>query len=187
MEEVNVSHSPSQCTKMMHRRNVRRAIQSIILCLTLVYVSALVVWGSGNSSLTSTSTTNQNETSSRSAEGILRSFTLSNSTSHHNRQLKNHLLNVDEAVAAHDLTVSEKRAHQTSLEDIFLSVKTTRIFHPSRLEVILNTWFRLAKNQVSSSSPTATLLFYFSLCVWALPARLSLRQRTLSQCQCAIS
>lgn len=36
----------------------------------------------------------------------------------------------------------------TNLEDIFISVKTTRIFHRSRLDIILDTWFKFAKNQV---------------------------------------
>lgn len=157
MEQLTVPSSPSQC-KMMHRRNVRRAIQSTVLCLSLVYVSALVVWSSSSnsSSQSSSSTANQNDTSSRSAEGTQRSTQLLNSSSHHNRQLKNHLP-YEEALPAmpptpsalNDLTkAAERRTLRTSLEDIFLSVKTTRIFHPTRLEVILNTWFRLAKNQV---------------------------------------
>ncbi|KAH9394421.1 hypothetical protein TYRP_004473, partial [Tyrophagus putrescentiae] len=123
----------------------------------LVYVSALVVWSSSSnsSSQSSSSTANQNDTSSRSAEGTQRSTQLLNSSSHHNRQLKNHLP-YEEALPAmpptpsalNDLTkAAERRTLRTSLEDIFLSVKTTRIFHPTRLEVILNTWFRLAKNQ----------------------------------------
>ncbi|EEB10059.1 Fringe glycosyltransferase, putative [Pediculus humanus corporis] len=35
----------------------------------------------------------------------------------------------------------------TSLDDIFISVKTTRNYHKWRLPVILKTWFQLAKNQ----------------------------------------
>ncbi|XP_064477940.1 fringe glycosyltransferase-like [Ornithodoros turicata] len=35
----------------------------------------------------------------------------------------------------------------TRLEDLFLSVKTTRAFHHSRLDVILKTWFALARDQ----------------------------------------
>ena len=37
----------------------------------------------------------------------------------------------------------------TSLDDIFISVKTTRNYHKWRLPVILKTWFQLAKNQVN--------------------------------------
>jgi hypothetical protein len=36
----------------------------------------------------------------------------------------------------------------TYLEDIFISVKTTRHYHSTRLKVILKTWFQLAKHQV---------------------------------------
>jgi len=35
----------------------------------------------------------------------------------------------------------------TKLDDIFISVKTTKSFHESRLDVILRTWFVLAKQQ----------------------------------------
>lgn len=37
----------------------------------------------------------------------------------------------------------------TSLDDLFISVKTTKSFHQSRLNVILKTWFVLARDQVS--------------------------------------
>ncbi|CAN8003280.1 unnamed protein product [Ixodes hexagonus] len=36
---------------------------------------------------------------------------------------------------------------RTRLEDVFLSVKTTRTFHRSRLDAILKTWFVLAREQ----------------------------------------
>jgi len=37
----------------------------------------------------------------------------------------------------------------TSLSDVFISVKTTSNYHKSRLDVILKTWFSLAKEEVS--------------------------------------
>ncbi|KAK3915218.1 Fringe glycosyltransferase [Frankliniella fusca] len=37
----------------------------------------------------------------------------------------------------------------TTLQDIFVSVKTTRSYHRWRLPVIIKTWFQLAKEQVS--------------------------------------
>lgn len=37
----------------------------------------------------------------------------------------------------------------TSLDDLFISVKTTKSFHQSRLNIILKTWFVLAREQVS--------------------------------------
>jgi hypothetical protein len=39
----------------------------------------------------------------------------------------------------------------TTLDDIFISVKTTKNFHQSRLDVILKTWFTLARDQVQFS------------------------------------
>ena len=36
----------------------------------------------------------------------------------------------------------------TRLKDIFISVKTTKSFHKTRLDLIIKTWFNLAKDQV---------------------------------------
>lgn len=38
-----------------------------------------------------------------------------------------------------------------SLNDIFISVKTTKLYHDTRLDVIIKTWFQLAADQVSVS------------------------------------
>lgn len=37
----------------------------------------------------------------------------------------------------------------TTLDDIFISVKTAYTYHENRLALILRTWFQLAKTQVS--------------------------------------
>lgn len=36
----------------------------------------------------------------------------------------------------------------TDLDDIFISVKTTKDYHVSRLNMIVKTWFQLSKDQV---------------------------------------
>lgn len=41
----------------------------------------------------------------------------------------------------------QRRTPTTRLEDVFFSVKTTRTFHRTRLDVILKTWFVLAREQ----------------------------------------
>jgi Fringe-like len=40
----------------------------------------------------------------------------------------------------------------TELDDIFISVKTTKKNHNTRLKMIVETWFQLAKDQVSLES-----------------------------------
>lgn len=40
------------------------------------------------------------------------------------------------------------RPPATTLDDVFISVKTTRSYHSNRLPIILKTWFQLAKKQV---------------------------------------
>lgn len=37
----------------------------------------------------------------------------------------------------------------TNLNDIFITVKTTKLYHDTRLALIIKTWFQLAKEQVS--------------------------------------
>lgn len=39
------------------------------------------------------------------------------------------------------------KPHST-LDDVFISVKTTKNFHATRLDVIIKTWFTLAREQV---------------------------------------
>lgn len=39
-----------------------------------------------------------------------------------------------------------------SLNDIFISVKTTKLYHDTRLDLIIKTWFQLATDQVSENS-----------------------------------
>ncbi len=36
------------------------------------------------------------------------------------------------------------------LDDVFISVKTTKDYHDNRLSMIIKTWFQLAKDQVSN-------------------------------------
>jgi len=42
----------------------------------------------------------------------------------------------------------EWAASAIDLDDIFISVKTTKKYHETRLKTILETWFQLAKDQV---------------------------------------
>eukprot|EP00095_Tigriopus_kingsejongensis_P005382 maker-scaffold770_size100439-snap-gene-0.22 protein:Tk05382 transcript:maker-scaffold770_size100439-snap-gene-0.22-mRNA-1 annotation:"Fringe glycosyltransferase " len=62
----------------------------------------------------------------------------------------------------------------THLQDIFVSVKTSRKFHQSRLEVILKTWFQLARDQIwfftDAEDPTINELAYGHLQVTNCPA-----------------
>lgn len=37
----------------------------------------------------------------------------------------------------------------TNLNDVFITVKTTKLYHDTRLALIIKTWFQLAKDQVS--------------------------------------
>lgn len=47
-----------------------------------------------------------------------------------------------------EVTQVTMRPFTTELNDLFISVKTTKHFHQGRLPIILKTWFQLAKDQV---------------------------------------
>lgn len=55
---------------------------------------------------------------------------------------------VETVISDSDKEISDVRDNIT-LNDIFISVKTTRNYEDTRLPVILKTWFQLAKEQVS--------------------------------------
>lgn len=63
-----------------------------------------------------------------------------------------HLVQTDSPVTTHRLN--------TTLDDVFISVKTTRNYHKWRLPVILKTWFQLAKNQVNKLLHTFNSFIY---------------------------
>lgn len=48
--------------------------------------------------------------------------------------------------------ISNKLKYDSALDQIFISIKTSSKFHKSRLDVILKTWFKLAKSHVSFAS-----------------------------------
>jgi fringe protein len=59
-----------------------------------------------------------------------------------------------ESVTTQPTSTATAKPH-TTLDDVFISVKTTKNFHASRLDVIIKTWFTLAREQVC---------FYFIFC-----------------------
>lgn len=57
----------------------------------------------------------------------------------------------------------------TTLNDVFISVKTTKYYHAHRLPIILKTWFQLAKNQASyHTTHWANNKHLISYCCWIL-------------------
>lgn len=53
---------------------------------------------------------------------------------------------------AHEFSVTgTPKPATTNLNDIFITVKTTKLYHDTRLALIIKTWFQLAKDQVSGT------------------------------------
>nr|XP_027199479.1 fringe glycosyltransferase-like isoform X1 [Dermatophagoides pteronyssinus] len=55
--------------------------------------------------------------------------------------------NLNHSDLLNDSSSSSVNKSKINIDDIFITVKTTRIFHKSRLDIILDTWYTLAKNQ----------------------------------------
>jgi hypothetical protein len=76
----------------------------------------------------------------------------------------NHLFEVTTTTTTSSTTTKP----HTTLDDIFISVKTTKNFHASRLDVIIKTWFTLAREQVSRCPIISNRLRSYRSAVWLL-------------------
>lgn len=72
----------------------------------------------------------------------------------------NQIITKDNAITDLIMQQQQKHIHEfsvtgtpkpatTNLNDIFITVKTTKLYHDTRLALIIKTWFQLAKDQVS--------------------------------------
>ncbi|XP_023216864.1 fringe glycosyltransferase-like isoform X1 [Centruroides sculpturatus] len=73
--------------------------------------------------------------------------------------LRDHRRNAQDGGSSHNVSVFTEEEEEeeiifnnliprdTELRDLFVSVKTTKIFHQNRLEILLKTWFTLAREQ----------------------------------------
>lgn len=68
----------------------------------------------------------------------------------HRQQVKDYLQR--RRLYEYSVTATPKPA-TTNLNDIFISVKTTKMYHDTRLDIIIKTWFQLAPDQVSGRVP----------------------------------
>lgn len=59
------------------------------------------------------------------------------------------LINKNFLELSHGGVTATPKPQTTELDDIFISVKTTKNYHDKRLALIIKTWFQLAKGQVS--------------------------------------
>lgn len=50
---------------------------------------------------------------------------------------------------------------RTTLDDVFISIKTTAKFHAERLDVVLKTWFSEASNQVDGLNGYIKSIFLY--------------------------
>lgn len=106
--------------------------------------------GSAPSQLLDNSNVNVNDYSSRSSSGNVEDFysnlTTTTTTSNATHKDDQH----EETSRDYYNTHTEQYEWSTNidLDDIFISVKTTKKFHDSRLKMLVKTWFQLAKEQV---------------------------------------
>ncbi|XP_050503266.1 fringe glycosyltransferase [Diabrotica virgifera virgifera] len=58
-----------------------------------------------------------------------------------------------------EIVTATAKPPSTTLEDVFISVKTTKTYHNKRLPIILKTWFQLARKQTWFFTDTDDLAF----------------------------
>ena len=68
-------------------------------------------------------------------------------TKRENRSIRSRSMPIDDNHRADN----QKKKRNSTLDDIFISVKTTKNFHESRVSLQLETWFNLAKEQVRTN------------------------------------
>ncbi|CAG9815612.1 unnamed protein product [Phaedon cochleariae] len=94
------------------------------------------------------------QTIARGSEGeVLGSEKLSAKTHHRERNLAEDRSPIDEIPQEVTSEISASatatiKPPMTVLDDVFISVKTTKTYHNKRLPIILKTWFQLARKQV---------------------------------------
>lgn len=72
----------------------------------------------------------------------------------------NYLLKQRQHIREFSVTATPKPA-TTNLNDIFITVKTTKLYHDTRLALIIKTWFQLAKDQVSLKILSVIFILFF--------------------------
>ncbi|CAG9830812.1 unnamed protein product [Diabrotica balteata] len=57
-----------------------------------------------------------------------------------------------------EIVTATAKPPSTTLDDVFISVKTTKTYHNKRLPIILKTWFQLARKQKKEYNKEIILL-----------------------------
>ncbi|KAH7643711.1 fringe glycosyltransferase-like [Dermatophagoides farinae] len=111
-------------------RSLCNVAMYISMCLLFIICMMVILWMPSLSS-------------SSSSSSVVKNL-------HQNQLLQSNLnesaKQIPESVSSSSSMIKTNES-QTNIDDIFITVKTTRIFHKSRLDIILDTWYTLAKNQ----------------------------------------
>lgn len=98
--------------------------------------------------LTSTITSNQLEQHDKIDASISNELSKNKLNGHRVTDSVNDYLSRRHNIHEFSVTATPKPA-TINLNDIFITVKTTKLYHNTRLALIIKTWFQLAKDQVS--------------------------------------
>ncbi|GLV41719.1 fringe [Carabus blaptoides fortunei] len=122
---------------------VKRSVQTLTLAMILVYTT-LLLYQSLSRGLIQSSQQIVRDVNSIMAKDYEEMFFENNRI----MEVREKRMSVDKFTS--DITPSvtaTKKPTITKLEDLFISVKTTKHYHYQRLPIIIKTWFQLAKHQ----------------------------------------
>ena len=136
-------------------RAKRLAQRVVVITFSIFYALLLVIWVTSPNGLTNTdhnwdSSNSLDQNSIGFQERAVRSVADNKIDVQKTSQNGNNFNQIKDISFNNSIEEKKKRVKQMriSLNDIFISVKTTKKFHSTRLDIILKTWFNLAKDQV---------------------------------------
>lgn len=125
--------------KMQFRQRYRKLLQTLFVLVIVVYTGLLVY----HSYYSVGKTTTSEIPAKRKLIHKTHVYERTLAQEHSQDDLFDVLLSTDTPSATATI-----KPPATNLDDLFISVKTTRSYHTTRLSIILKTWFQLAKKQI---------------------------------------
>ncbi|XP_057325172.1 fringe glycosyltransferase [Microplitis mediator] len=134
----SITTTTTTINKIMPRTITRRGFQALVLVLVTVYATVLIYQAVLSPPVISPVMSHQ-----QWPEENLIGLTNGHSVNFPVQRL----IDVEETTVTPSLATVTTTSLSTNLNDLFISVKTTRHYHHSRLPAIITTWFQDAKDQ----------------------------------------
>ena len=164
--------------QLLHNRNFRNALQVLslaIICCTLVIYQVTSAVKAKNNELYIVEVPNNSvveddtQTYSNHPRANILSSTNNNNVNKRaiaeqstNSHINNQVQSNSKPLSTASVVTFRSSHSKLIVDNLFLSVKSTKRFHQTRLKPILKTWFNFAKEQVMFSSLVCNIFFTFN-------------------------